>query len=372
MIPFLDVGAGCKELRAELDDAYRRVIDEGWFILGREVEAFEAEFAAYCGVAHCVTVGNGLDALRLALSAYEIGPDDEVIVPSNTFIATWLAVTYAGATPVAVEPDPATHTLDPARIEAAISRHTRAIMPVHLYGQPADMDSIAMIARRHGLRVIEDAAQAHGATFRGRRAGALADCGCFSFYPGKNLGAFGDGGAVTTDDDDLADRLRVLRNYGARQKYHHEMAGVNSRLDEMQAAFLRVKLPRLDEWNSRRAGVAERYRSAFAAIPGVTLQRVPDETEHAWHLFVVRHARRDDLQRHLAAAGIATMVHYPIPPHRSPAYAENAWRGGPFPRADRLAAEVLSLPIGPHLSDAAVDRVCEVVTQFAATTRRAA
>jgi dTDP-4-amino-4,6-dideoxygalactose transaminase len=372
MIPFLDVGATYRELQGELDAAYRRVMEHGWFILGREVEAFEAEFAAYCDVKHCVSLGNGLDALHLALRALGVGPGDEVIVPSNTYIATWLAVTYAGATPVAVEPDPATHNLDPTKIAAAVSPRTRAILPVHLYGLPADMDAIAAVARDHGLKVLEDAAHAHGACYCGRRAGALGDCGCFSFYPGKNLGCFGDGGAVTTDDDDLADRLRLLRNYGSRRKYHHELAGVNSRLDELQAAFLRVKLPHLDEWNRRRADIAAQYRAALRTVPGVILQTTQDYSESAWHLFVVRHPRRDELQHHLAGAGIGTMVHYPIPPHRSAAYAETAWRGGRLPWADRLAGEVLSLPIGPHLTAAQVDRVCDALRSFQPAVRRAA
>ncbi len=372
MIPFLDVGATYRELRSELDTAFRRVMENGWFILGREVEAFEVEFAAYCGVKHCVSVGNGLDALHLALRALGIGAGDEVIVPSNTYIATWLAVTYAGATPVAVEPDPAAFNLDPARIAAAVTPRTRAILPVHLYGLPADMDAIMAIARQRGLKVIEDAAHAHGARYCGRHAGALGDCGCFSFYPGKNLGCFGDGGAVTTDDGDLADRLRLLRNYGSRRKYHHEVAGVNSRLDELQAAFLRVKLPRLDEWNQRRTGIAARYLQELRSIPGLTFQQVPRYCESAWHLFVVRHPRRDELQQHLAAAGTGTMVHYPIPPHRSAAYAGNSWRGARLPWAERLAGEVLSLPIGPHMSMAEVDRVCETLRSFQPAVRHAA
>jgi dTDP-4-amino-4,6-dideoxygalactose transaminase len=372
MIPFLDVGATYRELRDDLDAAYRRVMDHGWFILGREVEAFESEFAAYCGVKHCVSLGNGLDALHLALRALGVGPGDEVIVPSNTYIATWLAVTYAGATPVAVEPDPLTHNIDHAKIAAAISPRTRAILPVHLYGLPADMDAIAAVARSHGLKIIEDAAHAHGARYCGRLAGGLGDCGCFSFYPGKNLGCYGDGGAITTDDDDLADRLRLLRNYGSRRKYHHELAGLNSRLDELQAAFLRVKLPRLEEWNRRRAVIADRYRKAFRLVPGLISQQVPHYSESAWHLFVVRHHSRDDLQQQLAAAGIGTMVHYPIPPHRSAAYAENAWRGGRLPWADRLAGEVLSLPIGPHMTETEVERVCGAVQSFQPASRRAA
>jgi dTDP-4-amino-4,6-dideoxygalactose transaminase len=372
MIPFLDVGAGYRELRTELDDAYRRVMDAGWFVMGNEVAAFEAEFAEYCGVDHCVAVGNGLDALHLALKAYGIGPGDEVIVPAHTFIATWLAVTYAGATPVAVEPDPATLTIDPECVAAAVTGRTRAVIPVHLYGQPADMDPIRTVAREHGLRVIEDAAQAHGATYNGRRAGNLGDCGCFSFYPGKNLGCFGDGGAVTTNDAALAARLRSLRNYGSERKYQHDVPGINSRLDEIQAAFLRVKLRRLDEWNDRRSRIADRYRDALAELPGLSFPEAPAGAKPVWHLFVVRHPRRDDLVRHLAAAGVATQIHYPIPPHESRAYAGGGWSGGPFPVSQRLAAEVVSLPIGPHLSAADAWQVCTAARGFQSTARRAA
>jgi dTDP-4-amino-4,6-dideoxygalactose transaminase len=255
-VPFLDLKAAHAELRAELDAAYARVMDSGWFVLGDELAAFEAEFAAYCGARHCVGVGNGLDALHLILRAMQIGPGDEVIVPANTYIATWLAVSYAGAAPVPVEPDPRTFNLDPARVEAAVTPRTKAVMPVHLYGQPADVDAVREVAARHGLRVIEDAAQAQGARYRGRAAGSLADAAGFSFYPGKNLGAAGDAGAVTTDDDALAAELRRLRNYGSPAKYQHDVKGFNSRLDELQAAVLRVKLRRLDEWNARRAAVA--------------------------------------------------------------------------------------------------------------------
>ena len=263
-IPFLDLKAASTELREELDAAYHRVMDSGWYILGEEVDAFEAEWAAYCGVRYCVGVGNGLDALHLILRAMDIGTGDEVIVPSNTYIATWLAVSYAGATPVPVEPDPRTFNLDPTRVEAAITPRTRALLPVHLYGQPADMDGLLEVARRHDLRVVEDAAQAHGATYKGRRCGGLADAAGFSFYPGKNLGALGDAGAVTTDDDRIADRVRALRNYGSRRKYYHDEKGYNSRLDPLQAAFLRVKARHLDEWNGRRAELASRYNLGLA------------------------------------------------------------------------------------------------------------
>ena len=365
-LPLVDLRAPYRELQAELDAAYRRVMESGWYILGEEVEAFEREFAAYCGVKHCVGVGNGLEALHLILRAYEIGPGDEVIVASNTYIATWLAVSYAGAIPVPVEPDPRTSNLDPARLAAAITPRTRAIMPVHLYGQPADMGPMLEIARGHGLRVIEDAAQAHGARYAGRRAGALGDAAGWSFYPTKNLGAMGDAGAVTTDDDGLADRLRLLRNYGSRAKYYNEVKGFNSRLDPLQAAFLRVKLKHLDEWNARRKVVAQRYLDLLAGAPELTLPFVPAWADPAWHVFVVGHPRRDALQKHLTQAGIGTLIYYPVPPHLSDAYAFMGGRAGDFPIAEQLARTNLSLPMGPHLSLESVEVVAQAVRAFGA------
>ena len=355
-VPFLDLSAPWRELQDELDAAWRRVMESGWYILGKEVAAFEEEFAAYCGVRHCIGVGNGLDALHLILRGYGIGPGDEVIVPANTYIATWLAVTYAGATPVPVEPDEATFNLDPARIEAALTPRTRAIMPVHLYGQPADLDPITAVARRHGLKVIEDAAQAHGARYRGRRCGSLGDAAGFSFYPGKNLGAIGDGGAVTTDDDDLAGRLRMLRNYGSSRKYVNEVAGFNSRLDELQAALLRVKLSRLDDWNGRRRAVAAAYLDALAGT-GLLLPTAPCWAEPVWHLFVVRCPNRDAVTAQLDGHGIGWLVHYPIPPHRQDAYRDLGYGEGSFPLAEQLSREVLSLPMGPHLTSGECARV---------------
>src|SRR5208337_2441829 len=328
-----------------------------WYVLGREVEAFEREFAEYCGVEHCVGVGNGLEALHLTLRAYGIGKNDEVIVPSNTYIATWLAVSYAGATPVPVEPDAKTFNLDPNRIEAAITPRTKAIMPVHLYGQPADMDPIMSIARQHGLKVIEDNAQAQGARYKGRRTGSLGDAAGNSFYPGKNLGAYGDAGAVTTNDTALADHIRTLRNYGSKKKYYNECKGYNSRLDELQAALLKVKLAKLDEWNERRRVVAGSYLAELAGSPGLALPFVPDWAQPAWHLFVVRHRRRDQLQNDLSAADIGTLIHYPVPPHLSGAYADGTWGRGAFPIAEEMAGSVLSLPIGPHLSAPQAGRV---------------
>ena len=308
-----------------------------WYLLGVEMKAFESEFAKYCEAKHCVAVGNGLDALHLILRAYDIGAGDEVIVPTNTFIATWLAVSYAGATPVPVEPDPRTFNIDPNRIEAAITPKTKAIMPVHLYGQPADTDPIMDIARRHGLKVIEDNAQAQGARYKGRRTGSLGDAAGNSFYPGKNLGAFSDAGAVTTNDAQLADRVRTLRNYGSKEKYYYEIKGFNSRLDELQAAFLQVKLKKLDAWNARRRGIAARYLAELDKVPNLTLPLVPDWAEPVWHLFVVRHPKRDALQQKLAATDIGTLIHYPVPPHLSGAYADGKWTRGAFPVAEALA-----------------------------------
>ena len=347
-VPFLDLHAACAELRPEIDAAIARVLDSGWYILGPEVEAFEAEFAGYCQADHAIGLANGLDALHLALRAMDVGPGDEVIVPSNTYIATWLAVSQCGAVPVPVEPDPATHNIDPARIEAAITPRTRVILPVHLYGQPADLDPILAIARKHGLRVLEDGAQAHGARYKGRRIGGHGDAVAWSFYPGKNLGALGDGGAVTTNDAQIADRLRVLRNYGSRVKYVNEVAGYNSRLDPLQAAVLRVKLAHLDDWNARRTALAQVYLDGLRDT-GLVLPHVPDWAQPAWHLFVVRHRQRDDLQRALSDAGIGSLIHYPIPPHKQQAYAVAGYPADAFPLASQLAGEVLSLPMGPQL-----------------------
>ena len=347
-IPFLDLGAAYRELKPEIDTALSRVLESSWYILGPEVEAFESEWAAYCDAKHAVGLANGLDALTLALRALDIGPGDEVIVPSNTYIATWLAVTGVGATPVPVEPDVATHNIDPARIEAAITSRTRVLLPVHLYGQPANMDPILDIAKRHGLRVLEDAAQAHGARYKGQRIGAHGDIVCWSFYPGKNLGALGDAGAVTTDDAALAERIALLRNYGSRQKYVNEETGVNSRLDPIQAAVLRVKLGVLDEWTERRRAVTTAYTKGLAES-GLILPHVPDWADPAWHLYVVRTSDRDALQGRLSEAGIGTLIHYPIPPHMQQAYAGLGIASDALPLAHTLASEVLSLPMGPHL-----------------------
>ena len=349
MIPFLDLKAPYLELKQELDEAIARVVGSGWFIGGPEVDQFEAEYATYCGANHAVGVANGLDALHLALRAMDVGPGDEVIIPSNTYIATWLAVSQCGATPVPVEPDARTYNIDPARIEAAITPRTKVILPVHLYGQPADMDPILTIARKHGLRVLEDGAQAHGARYKGQRLGAHGDAVAWSFYPGKNLGAMGDGGAVTTNDAQLADRIRVLRNYGSRVKYVNEVQGYNSRLDPLQAAILRVKLMHLDAWNARRSSNAARYQQGLVGC-GLTLPHVPDWAEPVWHLYVVLNPQRDALHRALAVVGVGTLIHYPIPPHLQGAYANLGLAKGAFPIAERIHEEVLSLPMFPSMT----------------------
>jgi len=366
MVPFLDLHSSYQELKDDLDAAYRRVMESGWYILSEEVEEFEHEFATYCGVRHCIGVGNGLDALHLILRAYGIGDGDEVIVPSNTYIATWLAVSYAGATPVPVEPDPQTSNIDPDRIESAITARTRAILPVHLYGLPAEMRPILETADRYGLKVIEDVAQAQGACYEGRRTGSLGHAAGFSFYPGKNLGAFGDAGAVTTNDDWLAERIRVLRNYGSRVKYYNEVKGYNSRLDPLQAAFLRVRLKHLDEWNQRRATLAFRYLEKLEANahPRLTLPVAAAKGGSVWHIFPIYSQQRDALQRHLQQYGVATLIHYPVPPHRSDAYADTWAERGQFPIAETLAETELSLPIGPHLTLAEQDTVIAAISDW--------
>ncbi|TSE18646.1 dTDP-3-amino-3,4,6-trideoxy-alpha-D-glucose transaminase [Tepidimonas alkaliphilus] len=359
-VAFLDLGAAYRELKEEIDAAVHRVLASGCYVLGAEVEAFEAEWAAYCQAQHAVGVSNGLDALILALQALGIGPGDEVIVPSNTYIATWLAVSEVGAVVAPVEPDPSTYTLDPARVEASISPRTRAILAVHLYGQPADLDPLLTLARRYGLYLIEDAAQAHGARYKGQRIGAHGDAVCWSFYPSKNLGALGDAGAVTTNDSAIAERIRLLRNYGSRRKYHHELRGRNARLDPIQAAVLRVKLAYLDSWNERRRALAACYHEKLACSE-LALPKQAPWADHVWHLFVVRTPKRDELQRHLATQGIETLIHYPIPPHRQTAYRDLfSTDKTVLPIAEILAGEVLSLPIGPHVKLEAAERIAQL------------
>jgi dTDP-4-amino-4,6-dideoxygalactose transaminase len=363
-VPFLDLQAIHGPLHAELTEAVQRVLVRGSFILGPEVEAFEQEFADYCGTEHAIGVGNGLDALHLALRALEVGPGDEVIVPGNTFIATWLAVTLAGATPVAVDPDPVTHVITADAVATAVTPRTAAVVPVHLYGRLCDMASINAVARRHGLAVLEDAAQAHGASLDGQRAGSFGDAAGFSFYPGKNLGALGDGGAVTTDDADLAARVRKLRNNGSAAKYVHELIGVNSRLDEVQAAMLRVKLRHLDDWNDQRRKIADLYATALEWTSVDYAELPAHAASHVWHLYVVRTNDRVALQEHLSRAGVETLVHYPTPPHLQEAYDGLLAEEPDVPVSEQLAEEVLSLPMGPHLRAHHVERVADAISSF--------
>lgn len=361
MLEFLSLKQVNAPHAAALQAAMQRVLDSGWYVLGQETQSFENEFAAYCGASHCIGVANGLDALSLILRASGIGVGDEVIVPSNTFIATWLAVSQVGATPVPVDPIAATHNMDPQLLEAALSPRTRAVIPVHLYGQPAEMDSINAFARKHGLLVVEDAAQAQGAQYQGKKTGVLGDAAGFSFYPGKNLGALGDAGAITTNDAALADRIRKLRNYGSSVKYHHDMQGVNSRLDEVQAAILRAKLPYLDSENAKRRALAEQYLQGLASS-SLVLPVVPSGLSPVWHLFVVRTKRRAELQAALQVAGIGSMVHYPIACHQQEAYSGKSWPD--LPVAEQLQHEVLSLPLAPYMQPQDLQRVLEVVHAF--------
>lgn len=362
-VPFVSFRPMERELDANLRGAFDRVLQNSWYIEGREDEAFEKAFADYCGAAYCIGCGNGLDSLVLILKALGIGPGDEVIVPSNTFIATVLAVSYAGAAPVLVEPQLATYNIDPNRIEAAITPRTKAIIAVHLYGQCAEMDAINTIAKAHGLKVIEDAAQAHGATWQGRRAGSLADAAGFSFYPGKNLGALGDAGCVTTNDPDLAKKVRALGNYGSDFKYHHIYKGQNSRLDELQAAFLAAKLPHLDRMNARRRQIAARY-CAGITNPAVVLPTVAEGCEHVYHIFAVRSQARDALEAHLNALGIGTNKHYPTPIHLQGAYRELGLGPGALPIAEEISATELSLPMYYGMTEEQVQAVIDAVNSF--------
>ena len=352
---FFDLGLDDPALRAAMDAGYRRVMDRGWAILGPELEAFEAEFAAYCGVDHAIGVGNGLDALVLALRAAGVGPGAEVIVASHTFAATWLAVEAVGATIRPVEPDPETYVLTAAAVAAAVTPATAAVIPVSLYGHPVDMVPMMALAARHGLFVLEDAAQGHGAESRGRRTGGLAHATAFSFYPTKNLGAVGDAGAVTTGDAALAQKVRLLRNYGSRRKYVHEVAGVNSRLDELQAAFLRVRLERLDASNDARRERASRYGEGLRAASDVRLPVEAHWARHVYHLYVVRTPERAALQKRLAEQGVETLIHYPTACHLQPAFAHLGYRRGDFPVAEAMADEVLSLPLWPGMPLSDVD-----------------
>jgi dTDP-3-amino-3,4,6-trideoxy-alpha-D-glucose transaminase len=367
MIPFLELRHAIAEMRPEFDAAYDRVLSSGTLILGPEVEAFEREFATACGAAHAVGVGCGLDALTLIMKGLELGSGDEVIVPSNTYIATWLAITAAGARVVPVEPDIHDYTVDPKLVEAAITDRTAAILPVHLYGQTADMDALAQIGARHGVPIIVDAAQAAGARYRGESGAALGHAAAFSFYPTKNVGGLGDGGAVVTNDVALAGRIRKLRNYGSAGNGQHEFRGVNSRLDELQAGFLRCRLKTMTEWNARRVALAERYLAKLEGLPLLGLPRTTPDAGHVWHLFTVQVAdgRRDELKAFLRDAGIGTGIYYPIPPHRSAAYGGERWPA--LPVCEHLAASILSLPLHPHLTMDEVDQVCAAVARWHAS-----
>ncbi|MEA4812335.1 MAG: DegT/DnrJ/EryC1/StrS family aminotransferase [Anaerolineaceae bacterium] len=363
-IPFLDVKAAYIEAKEALDAAYQRVMDSGWYILGEEVEHFEAEFAQFSGARYCIGVGNGLEALMLSLKAKGIGAGDEVIVPSNTYIASWLAVSQAEAKIVPVEPRLGTYNINPELIEAAITPACKAIMPVHLYGQRAEMDAIVEIANRHDLFVIEDSAQMQLRGYTPAKGIKGPSAAGYSFYPGKNLGAYGDAGCVLSDDEGFTETLRMLRNYGSRKKYFNEMKGHNSRLDPLQAAFLRAKLPYLEAWNLRRARIADYYREALANLPALSLPMVAQGCPHGWHIFAVRHPRRDALQEWLTQKGVGTLIHYPVPPHLSKAYADLGYKTGDFPISEEIHRTVLSLPIGPHLSMDDAAYVAEAVRAF--------
>lgn len=361
-IPFVDLKAQYASLRAELDEAIGRVMADCDFILGREVQNFESNFAEYLSVGHVITVGNGLDALRLALQALDIGANDEVIIPAHTYIATALAISAVGARPVQVEVDESSFNINPELIEAALTSRTRAIMVVHLYGQPCDMDPVLEIARKHGLKVVEDACQSHGARYRSKRCGTLGDIGCFSFYPGKNLGAYGDGGAIATHDANLADKLKRLRNYGQIRKYYHTEKGLNSRLDSLQAAVLNVKLKYLDGWNRQRAQNAARYNESLKSVPQVRTPEAQPERDHVYHLYVIRIDQRDELQAFLATKGISAQIHYPVPIHLQEAYKELSAQS--FPITERISRTALSLPMYAELTPQQIQTVAQAISEF--------
>ena len=362
-VPFLDLGASYRELKSEIDDAVTQTLASGQYILGERVTEFENSWAEYCEAEYCISVGNGLDAIILSLKALGIGAGDEVIVPAHTYIATWLAVSHCGAEIVPVEPDIDTFNMDTARIEEKITENTRAIIPVHLYGRPSEMDMIADIASRYNLNVIEDAAQAHGARYQGKKIGAHTNAVAWSFYPGKNLGAFGDGGAITTNDSELAKQARLLRNYGSDRKYYNEVIGHNSRLDPVQAAILNIKLSRLDDWNARRTAQAERYISELNH-PDIILPKTSDDSHSAWHLFTIRTRHRTAFTEYAHQAGFGTLIHYPVPPHKQNAYSHTHLAAADFPLSELIADEILSIPIGPHLQDAEQDFIIETINNM--------
>jgi dTDP-4-amino-4,6-dideoxygalactose transaminase len=363
LIPFGDLSRQYKRMKGAMDAAWKRVTDKGWFVLGEQLAAFEKEFGSYLGVSHAVGVNSGTDALRLALTACGVGSNDEVITVPNTAVPTVNAISATGAKPVFVDIDPATCTMDPSKLTRAVTRRTKAIVPVHLYGHPADMDPINRIAKLRGLRVVEDACQAHGALYKGKKTGSLSDAGCFSFYPSKNLGAYGDAGMVVTRDKSLADRVRLLRNYGQTTRYHHILQGFNSRLDELQAAILREKLGKLDSWNAERRRLATLYSKGLQGLP-VSLPLEAPWARACFHLYVIRSKKRDALLRWLARKGIQALVHYPIPIHRQPAYRDLNLPSGSFPVTESFSREILSLPIYPELREAEARKVVNAVRAF--------
>jgi dTDP-4-amino-4,6-dideoxygalactose transaminase len=365
-IPFVNLAMQYTVIREEVDRAVREVMSECNYVLGPQVEKFEKAFARFVGCEHAIGVSNGLDAIRLALMALDLGSEDEVILPANTYIATAFAVSAAGARPVLVDCDPETYNIDTSLVEATITTRTKAIIPVHLTGQSANMDPLLEAANQHGLHVVEDAAQAHGALYKSRSCGSIGTVGCFSFYPGKNLGAYGDGGMVTTNDPELAARMRRLRNYGQQAKYHHTEKGLNARLDTLQAAVLTVKLRYLPRWNEARAAHAEKYRELLKGVGDLVFQQKAPYSTHVYHLFIVETERRAALQEHLKAAGIQTGIHYPIPIHLQQAYTDLGYSKGDFPQAERLAERMLSLPMFPELSLQQIERVVDEIKGFLA------
>lgn len=365
-VPLVDLAAQYAAIRPEVDQAIQSVLDATDFIMGAAIKQFEADFAAFCGATHCVGVASGTAALELVLRAAGVGPGDEVITAAHTFIATAEAISAVGAKPVFVDVDPATYNMDPAGLPAAITPATRAIMPVHIYGQPADMTALGAVAAAHGLALIEDAAQAHGATWDGVAAGGLGDAACFSFYPGKNLGAYGDAGAVVTNNDAIAAQVRLLRNHGRRSKYLHEVKGYGERMDTLQAAVLGAKLPHLRAWTAARQRLAARYDELLADLP-VVRPTVAAAADPVWHLYVIRHQARDALLEHLSHSGIGAGVHYPVPLHLQPAYADLGYQPGDLPVTETVAATCLSLPLYPEMTDAQQDRVVAAIRSFFAT-----